>query len=133
MFWKKKKAEDEFGGKKLFKMPTETRGAFRVYPSKGNPIILKFDGKTVSAVDISSGGISFDNKGFQKGTSYTVEMTLPKDPEPITAKMVIIKIDEKEVCRCSISELSPEQEDQIHSYVLRRQKEELAEKKHRPE
>jgi len=58
-------------------------------------------------------------------------MSLPKDPKPIIAVVEILKIDEKEVCRCKIANLTPEQEDQIHHYVLTRQKEELAEKKHR--
>ena len=128
MFWKKKTKET---GKKLFKNPTETRGSFRVYPSKENPIILKVGETSLLAVDISAGGISFDNKKFKLGATYPMEMMLPKGKGTYDVKTEVLKIDEKDVCRCKIVGLSPEQEDGVHSYILSRQKEEIAQKKHR--
>jgi len=128
LFWKKKTKE-----KKLFKNPSETRGSFRVYPSKENPIILVVGGTNLNAVDISAGGISFDNKKFKLGATYPMEMTLPKGKGTFNIKTEILKIDDKEVCRCKIVGLSPDQEDGVHSYILDRQKEEIAQKKHRPE
>ncbi len=41
----------------------------------------------------------------------------------------ILKIDDKDVCRCKIVGLSPDQEDTVHAYILARQKEEIAQKK----
>ena len=126
MFWKKKTKETE---KKLFTNPSGTRGSFRVYPSKENPIILKVGGTSLNAVDISSGGISFDNKNFKLGATYSMEMVLPQGRGTFNAKTEILKIDDKDVCRCKILGLSPEQEDEVHSYILARQKEEIAQKK----
>jgi len=128
LFWKKK---DKKEGKKLFKNPTETRGSFRVYPSKENPIILKVGSTNLEAVDISAGGISFDNKSFKLGATYPMEMTLPLGKGTFTVKTEVLKIDDKNVCRCKIVGLSPDQEDGVHSYILSRQKEEIAQKKHR--
>ena len=127
MFWKKKNKEN--GPKKLFKMPTETRGAFRVYPSEENPILVKVDGKEMLAIEISSGGISFENQGFKLGATYSMEIKLPKDAKPIDAKAEVLKIDDTNICRCKILALNPEQEDDIHHYVLSRQKEEIAGKR----
>lgn len=130
MFWKKK-TKDKDTGKKLFKNPTETRGSFRVYPSKENPIILKVGDTNLEAVDISAGGISFDNKNFKLGATYPMEMTLPRGKGTFSVKTEILKIDDKDVCRCKIVGLSPDQEDGVHSYILARQKEELAQRKNK--
>jgi hypothetical protein len=126
LFWKKKTKEP---GKKLFKNPTETRGAFRVYPSKEDPIIIKVGSTNLNAVDISAGGISFDNKGFKLGATYPMEVSLPKGKGAFNVKTEILKIDDTDVCRCKIVGLSPDQEDSIHSYILSRQKEEIANQK----
>lgn len=128
MFWKKKTKDT---GKKLFKNPTETRGAFRVYPSKENPIIIKVGSTDLIAVDISAGGISFDNKNFKKGATYPLEVTLPRGKGTFTVETEVLKIDDKDVCRCKIVGLNPDQEDQVHSYILDRQKEEIAQRKGR--
>jgi hypothetical protein len=126
LFWKKKTKEPE---KKLFKNPTETRGAFRVYPSKENPIIIEVGSTHLNAVDISAGGISFANKGFKLGATYPMEVSLPKGKGAFKVKTEILKIDDTDVCRCKIVGLSADQEDAIHSYILARQKEEIAQQK----
>jgi len=92
LFWKKKSKDT---GNKLFKNPTETRGSFRVYPSKENPILLKVGTTALNAVDISAGGISFDNKDFIIGEKYPMEITLPKDKGSFKVGTEILKIDEK--------------------------------------
>ena len=126
MFWKKKTKETE---KKLFTSPTGTRGSFRVYPSKETPVSLKVGGTSLDAVDICSGGISFDNKNFKLGATYSMEMVLPQGRGAFQAKTEILKIDDKDVCRCKIVGLSPDEEDLVHAYILARQKEEIAQKK----
>ena len=112
----------------MFKTPSEVRGSFRVYPSEENPILLKVGEAKLKAVDISAGGISFNNKEFELGASYPMQITLPKNKGNFTVETEILKIDEKNVCRCKIVGLSDEQEDAIHGYILARQKEEIAEK-----
>ena len=131
MFWKKKGDSGDDKDKKLFEMPTETRGAFRVYPSKEEPVILKLEGgkNTVHATDISSGGISFDNKGYKLNTTLSVEMSIPQLTKPLIGKLKIVKIDDKDSCKCIIQGMTPEQDDLVHNYVLKRQKEEIIEKK----
>ena len=126
MFWKKK-TKDKDTSNKLFKNPTATRGAFRVYPSKERPILLKIGSTPLSASDISASGVSFPNKDFKLGGKYSMELTLPND-QTMELETEILKIDEKNICRCKIMGLDPDQEDAIHYYILARQKEELAEK-----
>ena len=126
MFWKKK-TKDKDTSNKLFKNPTATRGAFRVYPSKERPILLKIGSTPLSASDISASGVSFPNEDFKLGKKYPMELTLPNE-ETMKLETEILKIDEKNICRCKIMGLDPDQEDAIHYYILARQKEELAEK-----
>ena len=127
LFWKKKSKET---GSKLFSNPSESdRGAFRVYPSEENPIIIKVGDIKLVALDISAGGISFENKKFKMGTTYPLSITLPKGKGIFTVKTEILKIDDKNICRCKIVGLSDDQEDQVHSYILARQKEEIAKNK----
>ena len=126
MFWKKK-TKDKDTSNKLFKNPTATRGAFRVYPSKEKPIELKIGSTTLNASDISASGVSFPNQDFKLGEKYSMELTLPND-EIMKLETEILKIDEKNICRCKIMGLNSDQEDAIHYYILARQKEELAEK-----
>ena len=121
MFWKKKSKDT---GPKLFKKPPETRGAFRVYPTKDSPIMLKVGSTSLKASDISASGISFENKDFKLGEKYPMELTLP-DKKTMILETEILKIDEKNVCRCQILGLNPNQEDAIHSYILARQKEDI--------
>mgnify|MGYP003300929020 FL=1 len=112
----------------MFKSPSEVRGSFRVYPSEEHPILLKVGDTKLKAVDISAGGISFDNKNFELGATYPMQIILPKNKGSYKVETEILKIDEKNVCRCKIVGLNDEQEDAIHGYILARQKEEIAEK-----
>lgn len=129
MFWNKKK-KDEDGKKKMFEVPEGNRGAFRVYPSDDAPILIKIKGgKTSKAVDICAGGISFPNNNYEKGTTYECKIKLDREMDPFAAKVVVHKIDDTDICRCSMVELTDEQDDMVHHYVLERQKEEQAEKK----
>ena len=96
MFWKKKSKDT---GNKLFQKPPETRGSFRVYPSKENPLLLKVGPTALHAVDISAGGISFDNKDFILGEKYPMEITLPKGKGSFKVATEILKIDDKNVSK----------------------------------
>ena len=125
MFFKKKKQEE----KKMFEMPEGNRGAFRVYPSDEEPILVKIKGgKTSKAGDICAGGISFPNDNYENGATYDCKIKLTRDIDPFAAKVIIHKIDDKNICRCSIVEMTDEQDDMVHHYVLERQKNEIEEK-----
>ena len=86
--------------------------------------MLKVGSTSLKASDISASGISFENKDFKLGEKYPMELTLP-DKKTMLLKTEILKIDERNVCRCQILGLNPNQEDAIHSYILARQKEEI--------
>ena len=125
MFWKKKKEE-----KKMFEVPEGNRGSYRVYPSDDEPILIKIKGgKTSKAVDICAGGISFPNDDHEVGSTHECKIKLSRDVEPFAAKVIIHKIDDTNVCRCSITDTTDEMDDMVHHYVMGRQREDIQAKK----
>ena len=114
----------------MFEVPEGNRGAYRVYPSADSPILVKIKGgKTSKAVDICAGGISFPNDNYEVGSTHDCKIKLSRDVEPFAAKVIIHKIDDTDVCRCSITETTDEQDDMVHHYVMERQKEDIAKNK----
>ena len=125
MFFKKKQEE-----KKMFEVPEGDRGSYRVYPTDDEPILIKIKGgKTSKAVDICAGGISFPNDNYEKGSTHDCKIKLSRDVEPFAAKVIIHKIDDTNVCRCSITDTNDEQDDMVHHYVMERQKVDIKNKK----
>ena len=125
MFWNKKKEE-----KKMFEVPEGNRGSYRVYPSDDEPILIKIKGgKTSKAVDICAGGISFPNDDHEVGSTHECKIKLSRDVEPFAAKVIIHKIDDTNICRCSITDTTDEMDDMVHHYVMGRQREDIQAKK----
>lgn len=111
-------------------MTPETRTAFRVSPSPENPLVAKIEGKNVLALDISAGGMAFENNHFLEGAVYSAEFTLPGIQETFSVKLEILEIRENKQCRAKFQGLSKRQEDMIHYYALNRQKEDLQKDKY---
>ena len=125
MFWNKKKED-----KKMFEVPEGNRGSYRVYPSDDEPILIKIKGgKTSKAVDICAGGISFPNDDHEIGSTHECKIKLSRDVEPFAAKVIIHKIDDTNICRCSITGTTDEMDDMVHHYVMGRQREDIQAKK----
>ncbi|MBT5257511.1 MAG: hypothetical protein HN646_10135 [Nitrospina sp.] len=125
MFWNKKKED-----KKMFEVPEGNRGSYRVYPSDDEPILIKIKGgKTSKAVDICAGGISFPNDDHEIGSTHECKIKLSRDVEPFAAKVIIHKIDDTNICRCSITDTTDEIDDMVHHYVMGRQREDIQAKK----
>jgi len=125
LFWNKKKEE-----KKMFEVPEGNRGSYRVYPSDDEPILIKIKGgKTSKAVDICAGGISFPNDDHEIGSTHECKIKLSRDVEPFAAKVIIHKIDDTNICRCSITDTTDEIDDMVHHYVMGRQREDIQAKK----
>jgi hypothetical protein len=129
LFWKKKKNPEE-EKHKLFTCPAESRGAFRIAPHRERPVEFHLGGKRIAIDDISSGGISFKDPGIKPGTVFDSTFTLPTQlGEKYNVKVKIVRVADGK-CFCGFQDINPEVEDQIHLYVLQRQKEDFDEKGH---
>lgn len=129
MFWKKKSKDEEEGKKSMFKVTDQSRGAFRISPSLEEPIIIDIAGEKVHVIDISSGGASFKNTKFKADTVYDGKFNLPNSSTFVQAKIKVLRITDAQICNSIFVGLPPELEDEIHHYVLARQKEELKSRK----
>ena len=96
------------------------RNCSKCQPKHGGPSGFTLPRKSLS---------SFDNKGYKLNTTLSVEMSIPQLTKPLIGKLKIVKIDDKDSCKCIIQGMTPEQDDLVHNYVLKRQKEEIDEKK----
>lgn len=131
MFWKKKTDEDKESKSKLFHLPEEDkRQAFRIAPDPNDPIVVSIGGKTVKVYEISSGGISFPDVGLKPKAVYSVSFSLPITGAIVKAKARVLRVNKKGLCQCRFVALDDKSEDEIHRYVLARQKEILRNRKY---
>ena len=126
MFWKKKKPETEI----IHHDSDELRNTFRYHFKKGRGFTIRFKEKDITILDISAGGLSFKNQGFQPYDADTIQLALDipnyiGNPS-FSAGLRILTIDEDHLCHCIFEQCSLEQYELIHKYVLEMQKNDLA-------
>ena len=118
MFYKTKKKPAE-----LFSLPNgERRYAFRIRPSAASPIEFAVRGQTVCVRDISAGGLSFPGVPLAPEDRETIVFDLPGLNVTVTATIEVVSVDTDGVVHCRFIDLTAEIEDEIHLYVLQRQK-----------
>ena len=126
MFLKKKKTEIEAVN------PGESddkRNAYR-YPFSGKDALsVIYLGKPGTLINISAGGLAFTNQGFSKGDADQIQLNLsfphPSDTATLQAKTRIFHISPDGICHCAFENLTPNQKELIHKYVLEMQKKDL--------
>lgn len=99
------------------------RGAFRVVPDPDDPIILQLDGKLTRVVDISATGMSAPADVVEPGRRYPFSLDLPTAPTPINGYVDVLPRMEQGQLHCRFVDLSADELDMLHHYVLLRQKE----------
>lgn len=121
MFWKKSNNIDD-SSDKLFSMPKEGRGSFRVNPPLNAPLKAILNNKPISIINISSGGFQCKNNDLEVGRGYSIEIVLPPENTKISCSAEILENSDESNCRCRFLGLSLDFENQIHRYVLNLQK-----------
>jgi PilZ domain-containing protein len=119
LFWKRKNKQED-----KLKAPEESRQAYRVTPDPENPLFLNLGGKSLEIIEISSGGLAFNNQGFKPGSLHRVDFVLPTGGG-IRTQIKVLRIDEENICRCNFINLDVDSENSLHHYVLVRQKDDL--------
>jgi hypothetical protein len=125
LFWKKKKTSTE----KFIHNSSDKREAFRFEFNKENPLEIKFKDKKFSVINISATGLSFENNGLSLDDSGISKFFLTffnqKSPVPIELEMQIIKIDNNNICHGIYKNISEDNIEIIHKYILEKQKEKI--------
>ncbi len=125
MFWKKKKQETD----SIIHDTKDKRDSYRYEFVAGDCITIIFKEKERDILDISAGGMAFNNDGFQQFDFDYINFTLIIPgfigDSSIFAGLRILKIDDKNICHCIFEQCSLEQHELIHKYVLEMQKNDL--------
>ena len=118
MFWKRKRNDSE-----MFSYKTDDRRTFfRVCPSEEEPMVFQFGEKKVRVINISAGGLSFNNNDFSVKETHPVDFDLPGQDSKISTVLEIVGIDQKNICHCRFKGIEEDAVEEIHQYVLIRQK-----------
>lgn len=126
MFWKKKKPDTDT----VSHPSTDKREAYRYKFKKNHGFLISFKETQIRVLDISAGGMSFENNGFAQFDSDFIkfELDIPgfHGDSTFFAGLRILKIDDNNICHCIFEQCSLEQHELIHKYVLEMQKNDLA-------
>lgn len=98
------------------------RAAYRVAPDPDDPVILQLDGMLARVLDISANGFSCISANVKPHMRYRAKLDLPTEPGVIKTYVDINLITDDGLVRCQFVGLEEEEQEQLHRYVLQRQK-----------
>ena len=102
------------------------RQTFRVHPADDQPIDLVFMGKKTKVLNISAGGMAFENQNFSAGDSEELSMTLPGENRLFSCVVTVLRMDDSnKICFSKFTDVDADSADVLHHYVLARQKQVL--------
>jgi hypothetical protein len=99
------------------------RMAYQVVPDPDDPIILQIDGKLSRVLDISASGFNLPAGVVASARRYPFSLDLPSASVPITGYVDALPGKSEAYVQCVFVNLSADESDAIHRYVLIRQKE----------
>ncbi len=103
--------------------PTSGRNAYSVVPNPDEPVILQLDGNLTRIFEISAAGFTAAIDSVKPGRRYPFSLDLPTASGPISGYVDALPDTEDGEMVCRFVDLSVDQTDAMHSYVLERQKE----------
>jgi len=113
------------------------RAAYRVVPDPDDPVILMIESNLCRVVDISASGFSCRSTEVSAGQRYTFKLDLPTSGPELEGLVDVLPGGKNEgsvdpdSLHCKFVDLKPEYIDQLHQYVLSRQKEAIRSLKNR--
>lgn len=101
------------------------RKAYQVVPDPDDPIILQIDGKLSRVLDISALGFSLPIEVVDAGRRYPFSLDMPTAKAPVSGYVDVLPDVTNGEMQGVFVNLSAEETESIHHYVLVRQKEAL--------
>lgn len=116
----------------VFEIQTGETGVFvRVKPRSKEPIDIRIKAHTYRIKDIGAGGIGVYRAGeleLEVGKDYSFQITLSLINEPLSGIIRVVDISDT-AYHCIFVDLNNEGRENIHFFVLERQKEELRQRR----
>jgi hypothetical protein len=98
------------------------RTAYQVVPDPDDPIILQIEGRLSRVLDISANGFSMPEQLVEPGRRYPFSLDLPTAQVPVSGYVDVLPSGEHGDTECRFVNLSLEDIESVHHYVLIRQK-----------
>lgn len=118
MFWKK--TTSDFPSVEY--ETSDKRESFRLTAEIFGPVTATYKKREAQIINISAGGISFVCHNCYEGETGELHLKLPiKKVEHVSLPTKVIKITNETTCHCKFTEISSDEEEKIHQYVLLRQ------------
>lgn len=111
--------------------PADRRRAFRVATGREEPVLFEMDSVRFQVTQISACGLIIQGVQGSLAERKIGRLLLPDWPEPIPVEVVVKRTEEGEVVAVEIEKISRQDQELIHTYVLNRQKTDLAGRKDR--
>ena len=99
------------------------RQAYWVVPDPDDPVIFQLDSDLTRVVDISAIGVSVSTDAVKTGRRYSFSIDLPSSKSPIAGYVDVMPDTETGFSHCKFVDLTADEIDALHHYVLMRQKE----------
>ncbi len=103
--------------------PSSGRTAYSVVPDPDDPVILQLDGNLARVLEISATGFSASKDAAKPGRRYPFSVDLPTYRRPISGYVDVLPDTNNDELTCRFVDLTDDQTDALHQYVLARQKE----------
>ena len=103
--------------------PSSGRTAYCVVPNPDEPVILQLNGNLARVLEVSAVGFSAPKDAAKPGRRYPFSLDLPTYKRPISGYVDVLHDTKDGELTCRFVDLSADQIDALHQYVLVRQKE----------
>lgn len=103
--------------------PSSGRTAYAVVPNPDEPVILQLNGNLARVLEISAVGFTAPKEAAKPGRRYPFSLDLPTYKRPISGYVDVLPDTKDDELICRFVDLSADQIDALHQYVLARQKE----------
>ncbi|MBX2880501.1 MAG: hypothetical protein KTR32_11240 [Granulosicoccus sp.] len=98
------------------------RASYSVPPDPDDPVILQIDGHLIRVVEIGATGLIAASEHLKVGRRYPFSIDVPTANMPIAGYIDVLPDSDSPKLVCQFVDLSAEDVDTLHHYVLVRQK-----------
>ncbi len=99
------------------------RSSYQVVPDPDDPVILQLDGQLTRVLEVSASGFTSPANVVKSGRRYMYSLDLPTATMSIKGYVDVLPERADEELSCVFVDLSADELDMLHHYVLLRQKE----------
>jgi hypothetical protein len=114
---------------KIEQQISDRRESFRVVLKKGAAVTLNLPDQVICIEEISAGGLSYTEQGSVAGQILHGSLILPGYEGQLNVTVQVLRVSHSGIVHCGFMELTEDDEDNLHYFVLCHQKNQLNKEK----